>query len=102
MKNILQYIYINKKPLSGIIILCLYFIDSIFDINRILCLADGWYYSATVLFFLIIGYTIRGEGFKTYKSELVKKEHQLVKDIKDAEKVIEQIEKIRNDYNDIE
>lgn len=68
MKKLFSYINDNKKPLSGIVCVFLYFIDSLFDITNKLCLAEGWYYSFTVLLFFIISYAIQGEGFKKYSN----------------------------------
>jgi len=57
----------NKKPCSGMFALVVYFLDGIFAISEKMCLPTGWYYTIITFLFIMISYTINGNGFKSLK-----------------------------------
>lgn len=100
MKRVLKWVYINKRPISGIVSVSLYFLDSLFKISEKLCLPEGWYYTIVTALFLIISYTINGKKFVGLKfiEELIETEKQLKNNeiLKELDKINDEILKSNN------
>lgn len=74
--KVLKWIYANKISLTGVLALLLYILDEIFNIQNSLNISQEAYYGLITLFFIIIGYAIKGRGFENvqaYKEAITKK-----------------------------
>ncbi len=90
MMKTLKWIYSNKVTLTGFLALLLYILDEIFNFSGKLHISQEVYYGIATLFFIIVGYAIKGRGFETiedYKAAVEK-----ILKLKEAKKLEDKVE----------